>query len=184
MKSTLIDQRNIPLQGEWKYKLTDESLSCPFFGDLNHYSSVFFSYFNINPGNLYFYFSYQIKTSFSYEMFLFSSNCVDLPFRGWALDTKCYQKICLVFAPVEKLPQTLKVYWKSWVYLLCAVNVTFVSLVNINIWMSYFLLLLNSSINVDSLRFSRPFIGHWKSILDRHNVCTHGTDVQIVKRER
>lgn len=70
LNSTLVDQRNILLQGEAKYKLTDKSLFCPVFGDFNHYPPLFF-YFNIGLRNLYFHFNFQSKAFFFQSKFLF-----------------------------------------------------------------------------------------------------------------
>lgn len=47
----------------------------------------------------------------------------------------------------------------------------------------HFLLLFNSSKLSDHLPRARSFTSPWKSIPDRHNVCTHGADSQIMKRE-
>lgn len=63
LNSTLVDQRNILLQGEAKYKLTVKSLFCPLFGDFNHYRPLFF-YFNIGLRNLCFHFNFQSKAFF------------------------------------------------------------------------------------------------------------------------
>lgn len=81
--------------------------------------------------------------------------------------------------------QIFKVIWKSWVYLLCVVDVIFMSLVDVNMWISYFLLLLKSSdiywpLPICQTSYQPLEINSWLG----HSVCAHGADAQTGKRER